>query len=405
MKKIILILITILLITGCKSKTKENKNNQMIDLSGYSLSEVEKYAKDNNIELEIEYVNSSVKKDYLVSQDVKSGTSLKEVSNLKVTISTGRLDDSVYQEYNVNELGRVPVMMYHGIHDKKNSETNYTGGNVDKDGYQRTAEAFRDDLEFYYQSGYRMIRLVDYINGIIDVELGKSPIVITFDDSLKNNINVLGLDDNGDIIIDPNSAVGVLEEFKKKYPDYNVTATFFANAGLFDQPEYTEKILNWLIDNGYDIGNHTYSHVNFKNVDANTSVKEVASMYMLLDEYIKGKYVNIIALPFGSPGSTEHANFKYILSGNYDGYEYHTDSCLRVGWEADYSPFSKTFKKEFIKRIRAYDNNGEDFDITYNFKILEKNRYISDGNKDNIVVSKENLDYVNNIYNLNVISY
>ena len=33
-----------------------------------------------------------------------------------------------------------------------------------------------------YKNGYRMIRLQDYIDGIIDVELGKSPIVLTFDD-------------------------------------------------------------------------------------------------------------------------------------------------------------------------------------------------------------------------------
>ena len=51
--------------------------------------------------------------------------------------------------------------------------------NVDVDGYQRTAEAFRQDLQFYYDNGYRMIRLNDYINGNIDVEAGKSPICLT----------------------------------------------------------------------------------------------------------------------------------------------------------------------------------------------------------------------------------
>ena len=407
MKRIFVCLICLLclsVISGCGKKSEEKKN-LMVDLKGYSLSEIEAYAKENNLKLNINYQNSSEKKDTLLSQSINSGTDLKDESKLDIILSSGRLDDSVYEEYKVNELGRVPVMMYHGIHNKKNSETNYTGGNVDKDGYQRTSEAFYNDLEFYYQNGYRMIRLVDYINGNIDVELGKSPIVITFDDSLKNNIIVTGLDKNGDIIIDPNSAVGILEQFKKKYPDYNVTATFFVNATLFEQPEYTEKILKWLVDNGYDIGNHTYSHVNFKNATANESVEEVATLYQLLDKYIPGKYVNIVALPFGSPGSSEHANFKYILSGNYNGYEYHTDSTLRVGWEADYSPFSPLFNKTFIKRIRAYDNNGNDFDIAYNFKVLENERYISDGNPDNVVVSKDYLKYITNADSFNVISY
>ena len=103
-------------------------------------------------------------------------------------------------------------MMYHGIHNIKSSDTAYTGGNIDKDGYQRTAEAFRNDLEFYYSNGYRMIRLKDYIDGIIDVPLGKSPIILTFDDGLENNFRINGLDEDGNLIIDPNCAVGILEE-------------------------------------------------------------------------------------------------------------------------------------------------------------------------------------------------
>ena len=66
-----------------------------------------------------------------------------------------------------------------------------------------------------------------------------------------------GYDEKGNIIIDPNCAVGILEEFKKKYKDFNVTATFFLNGGMFQQKEYNEKIIKWLIENGYDIGKHT----------------------------------------------------------------------------------------------------------------------------------------------------
>lgn len=47
-----------------------------------------------------------------------------------------------------------------------------------------------------------MIRLDDYINGKVDVEYGKSPIILTFDDGNEDNIKVTGLDDNGNIIID-----------------------------------------------------------------------------------------------------------------------------------------------------------------------------------------------------------
>lgn len=311
---------------------------------------------------------------------------IKEEENNKEQEEVKELTIEDYQNNNVDELGEVPIMMYHGIHNKKSSETDYTGGNVDKDGYQRTTEAFINDLEFYYSEGYRMIRLTDYVDGNIDVELGKSPIILTFDDGLSNNIKVTGLDENGNIIIDPNSAVGILESFKKKYPDYNVTATFFVNGGLFEQKEYNEKILKWLVDNGYDIGNHTYSHVNFSNADSNKSQEEVGSVYEILDNIIPNKYVNIVALPYGSPYSLEHANMPYIFNTNYNGKTYITKSALRVGWKAESSPFSSDFNPKFLKRIRAYDNNGEEFDIEMNFKLLKNTRYISDGDVNTVVV-------------------
>ena len=371
----------------------------MIDLSDLTVDEIKNYAIDNKLELTIEEEYNEIDKDKVISQSINIGNEIKENDKLIVKISLG-LD---YETLKVNELGNVPIMMYHGIHDV--TDNKYTGGNVDKDGYQRTKEAFINDLEFYYQNGYRMIRLNDYVNGIINVEAGLSPIIITFDDGLANNIKVTGLDENGDIIIDPNCAVGILEEFKKKYKDFNVTATFFVNGGLFNQSKYNEKILNWLVENGYDIGNHTYSHVDFTTVDKEKTVKEVGLLYNLLDKYIPNKYVNIIALPFGSPYDKYHENFSSIMKGIYNDKQYENIAALRVGWEAEYSPFNKSFDKTFLKRIRAYDNNGEEFDIEMNFKILKNNRYISDGDKDKITIPKDKENSINNIYNLEINTY
>ena len=378
---------------------KTDSKNLMIDLVGKTKEEAIVFADEHNLNLEFKEVSNSYEKDKIFKQSIEVNSEINENDNLIIYISKG----INYEELKVDESGNVPIMMYHGIHNVTDNE--YTGGNVDKDGYQRTAQAFRNDLEFYYNSGYRMIRLEDYVNGIIDVEAGYSPIIITFDDGLSNSIKVTGLDENGNIIIDPNSAVGILESFKQKYPDYNVTATFFINGGLFNQSEYNEKILNWLVNNGYDIGNHTYSHVDFTTVSKEKSVQEVGSMYNLLDKYIHGKYVNIVALPFGSPYDKDHENFSSILNGVYNDKEYNTIATLRVGWEAEYSPFNKNFDKTFLKRIRAYDNNGKEFDIEMNFDILENNRYISDGDKNTITIPKAKEDKINNLYNLNVKTY
>lgn len=335
--------------------------------------------------------NSNIKEQEVVEKN--------EIQEIK------KLTPEDYKNNNVNELGEVPIMMYHGIQNKKDSETSFTGGNIDKDGYQRTSESFIKDLEFYYNNGYRMIRLTDFTDGNIDVELGKSPIILTFDDGLQNNIKVTGIDSNGEIIIDPNSAVGILETFKNKYPDFNVTATFFVNGGLFNQPEYNEKILTWLVKNGYDVGNHTNSHVDFSRVNTIKTQEEVGKLYNILGQIIPGKYVNIIALPFGSPYNFEHENMKYIFNSNYDNKSYETKSTLRVGWKSENSPFSINFNSKFLKRIRAYDNNGKEFDIEMNFNLLEKNRYISDGDINTIVIKKENEKEVSDVYSKEIIMY
>ena len=402
---ILLIIVICLLLFRNDSNKASSKEVKMPLVVSKNISSIDDLVKNSELILEKVYEYSDeFEKDFIISQSITEGETVNKGDKLVVTISLGKLDKEKLAQDNINELGRVPVMMYHGIVNKKSSETSYTGGNVDKDGYNRTVEAFKEDLEFYYQNGYRMIRAIDYVNGIIDVPYGKSPIVLTFDDGSANNIKVNGVTLDGEIIIDENSAVGVLESFKKKYPDFNVTATFFVNGSLFKQSEYNEKILKWLVENGYDIGNHTKTHVNFSDASTKESEEEVGFVYNKLDSIIPDKYVKLVALPFGSPYKKTHANFSHIINSNYNGINYETVSTFRVGWMPDYSPFSKDFDKEFIMRVRAYDNNGVDFDIDASFRILEKNRYVSDGNADTIVIKESDASYLNDTI-LKVISY
>ena len=372
-------------------KTKEEKL-VMENLVGKDEKVLNKF-KDLNLVKEYKY-DEAIAKGKIISQSIKENTKYKKTDTLNVVISLGKIDKEKLKADNINEIGKIPIMMYHGIREKTSTSTGTIGGNVDKDGYNRTPEAFRKDLEFYYENGYQMIRLEDYINGKINTEYGKSPIVLTFDDGNEDNIKVQGLDENGNIIIDPNSAVGILEEFKKNHPKTKVTATFFVNGGLFNQSQYNEKILNFLVDNGYDVGNHTQYHLDIKKSTADKVQKEIAYVYDELERIIPNKYVKIIALPFGSPYSKENENFKYVLSTTYNEKTYETAAALRVGWEPEVSPFDKTFDKTFLKRCRAYDNNGQEFDIEMVFKMLEYNRYISDGNENTIVISEKDKDKV-----------
>ena len=393
-----IILLFIIIFVGYKIVANLIKEEDvlLIDMKNMKLNEAKAWLNENKVSVKIEYeYNDSIDKDNIISQSVDSGTNIKEIDSVSLIVSLGKRDKDKLKRDGINELGKVPVMMYHGIVDKSNSDTPYTGGNVDKDGYTRTAEAFRKDLEMYYQKGYRMIKLSDYINGNISVEYGKSPIVLTFDDGNANNIKVTGLDSNGEIIIDKNSAVGILEEFKKKYPDYGVTAIFFIHSGLFQQPEYNEKIMKWLVDHGYEVGNHTLGHNNLNNTTTDETQKVVGGMYQKLESILGDKYSKIIALPYGNPTSNKHANYPYVVKGEYNGFKYETLGAMRVGWEPEVSSYHKDFNPLYIKRCRAYDNNGREFDIEMVFKMLDSTRYISDGDAKTIVTSSKNKDMIN----------
>ena len=398
------ILIFVFIFIG--SFINRDNNLYMIDVVDKNIDVVYELLEKFDLEIDIMYeYNDKYAKDNVISQSILVDDVINKGDNLQLVVSRGKLDKDKFKSDGINELGKVPIMMYHGIKNMKNSETDYVLGNVDRDGYTRTVEAFRNDLETYYQKGYRMIKLSDYIDGVIDVEYGYSPIILTFDDGNANNIRVTGLDDDGNIIIDPNSAVGVLEEYKKKYPDYNVTAIFFVTNNLFNQPEYNEKIIKWLVDNGYEVGNHTQGHNNFSEIDSAKTQQVVGYMYNKLDSIIGDRYSKIVALPFGSPYNKMHDNYKYILKGTYNGINYETEAALRVGWEPEVSPFNKDFDKSFLKRCRAYDNNGLDFDIEMTLRILEKNRYISDGDVNTVVTNSENSDIINSSIDKELILY
>ncbi len=388
MKKIIGLLIVILFFSGCSSSSLDPVEEIKTDFKNMSLKETEEYASKHDL-----VITKTYEYDDTISKDVVISSKLDN-KKLDLVISKGSIPVSDFKEKGVNELGKVPIMMYHGIRKKTSTSTGTIGGNVDKDGYNRTPDAFREDLEFYYQNGYRMIRLNDYINGIVDVTLGNSPIILTFDDGNEDNFKVIGVNDDGSLKFDPDSAIGILEAFKKKYPDFKVTATFFLTGALCNQPKYNEEIIKWLVTNGYDVGNHTKTHLDIKKSSSERVQMEISYVYDQLETIIPDKYVKIIALPFGSPYKKTHDNYKYVLETNYNNKTYKTDGALRVGWEPEVSCFDKTFDKTFLKRCRAYDNNSKEFDITMVFNMLKKTRFISDGDASLITIPESLKDKI-----------
>ena len=105
-----------------------------------------------------------------------------------------------------NNKGKVMVLEYHKI---DHPESRWT----------RTPENFRKDLQRFYEKGYQLIRMDDFLENRIRVVKGKTPLILTFDDSSPGQLRFLP-DGKGGYKVDPDCAVGILESFYARHPDF-----------------------------------------------------------------------------------------------------------------------------------------------------------------------------------------
>lgn len=188
-----------------------------------------------------------------------------------------------------NELGQVPVFVYHLI-DKEETR------------WSRTPENFRRDLLELYDRNYVLVSLNDYVNGNINIPAGKSPAVITFDDGTPGQFRLLEKE-NGETAPDPDCAVGILMDFGEKHPGFGHTATFFLNDEPFGQPEYRQKKLQMLNQLGFEIGNQDFDPALIQRIQVFTDNGR-NSLVNWLDRISATRYVSdgrkdTIAVPGG----------------------------------------------------------------------------------------------------------
>lgn len=276
-----------------------------------------------------------------------------------------------------NEAGEIMVLMYHNIGKEEST-------------WVRTVENFKKDLQVLYDKGYRPISLKDFVSNDIDIEAGFTPVVITFDDGQQNNFNIIEKD--GEKIVDPDCAVGIMEEFHKKHPDFPLKATFFVfGKNPFRQKELVGYKLNYLVEKGFDIGNHTIGHENFTNLGPEEIQKAVGENAIFLESIIKDYTINTLALPFGSrPKNKEYE--KYLQRGKYEEKIYDNIAILNVGWKPSVSPIDKKFNPYSIQRVRASETNVDGvgmYDWLDYFDKHPEKRYISDGNPKVVTVPKK----------------
>ena len=279
-----------------------------------------------------------------------------------------------------NELGEVMVVMYHGL-GKKNSA------------YVRTPDSFRADLKDYYEMGFRPINLGDYVDGNIEVEAGMTPIVLTFDDGNRSNFNLIEQD--GEWVIDPDCAIGIITAFNEAHPDWALKGSFFLNGGTpFGQKEHVNYKVNWLVENGFEVGNHSYGHEDLTEQDQAGIQKTLGRNIQEIESRIEGYTVNTLALPFGKRPK-DQVRYDLVTAGAYEGVPYEHKAILLVGWKPEVSVFDKSFDPLAIMRVQSGDGEFQMIHWLADYRKNPHKRFISDGNVKTITVPEKIVDRIN----------
>lgn len=283
-------------------------------------------------------------------------------------------------KFPANELGRIPVLEYHLITDKNAV-------------YERTHQGLRRDIEMLYQRGYRPISVSEMVDKRIDLPAGQSPVVLVFDDASPSQFRYI--ERNGQLEIDPTSAVGILLEFNKAHPDWRNRAVFcllpaaqagrslFGDKGIEGQKtEWRFTKVKFLADQGFELCNHTLYHARLDRAGA--KVEEfIARGDMAIDSVVPGYKVRTFALPLGMwPHNRELAKRGSWRDAKGRTITYSYDAILEVTGGPSRSPFDPQFNRYSIPRVQVIGDSA----VVRTLNSLEKHgqRYVSDGDPRNV---------------------
>jgi Polysaccharide deacetylase len=283
-------------------------------------------------------------------------------------------------ELRPNELGSIMVLMYHDIRTPEST-------------WVRTPANLSKDLSILFEKKYQSISLIDFVSGNFNTDKGYTPVVLTFDDGTAGQFRVIG--QNGNKIPDPQSAVGILEDFSAAHSAFKPKATFFVNGrNPFKEPTLVSYKLNYLLAHGMEIGNHTSKHQNLGSKEM-SSPQAIQSAIGLQSAYLESQLssfpdyrIRTLALCFGSRPKQPFLQ-KYLAGGMQNGTPYENIAVLNVGSSPARSPFDKAFNPYSIPRIRASEIKTAGTGLYDWVKYFDKHpdeRFVSDGNADTVTI-------------------
>ena len=204
---------------------------------------------------------------------------------------------------------------------------------------------------------------------------GKTPVVLTFDDSTKEQ---LAYDADGEVKKD--TAIGILLDFARTHPDFKPAGTFFVNREPFAGVAEGDEMLRFLVGQGFEIGNHTHDHIPLNQKDDAGVQQALVMGQRIIKSAVPQARVATMALPLGAMPENE----RLARRGSWGGESYRHDGVFLVGAEPAASPFAKSWNPSGIPRIRTGPWGGGEPNYAAGFWLdwLKRNperRYVSDG--------------------------
>lgn len=302
------------------------------------------------------------------------------------------LSKAQLKAFHPNAAGAVMIVMFHKFEPNEPIEQ----------GLNCPPAQFEKWLNELYKSGYRPISLTDFVENRINLPIGTTPIIFTFDDGWESQFKYIIQD--GEPKIDPNCAVGMMDAFHLKHPDWATKGTFFLlphsryTVAPFHQLGFVDQKLQYLLKEGYEIGNHTVHHP-FLHSKSNEQVEaEIGGAVKRLHELVPNLKIDTLALPYGSYPKDR----KLAISGGYEGIKYHNQAVMLAGWRPVLSPITKpnvspynelgvfaAFRPASLDRIKPLPHHTQTAGLQYwihYFDLHPEDRYISSGQPNLFVV-------------------
>lgn len=301
----------------------------------------------------------------------------------------GHLVRTDYENYQPNESGEIPIIMFHRFLEE------YDG--KDKE-YTTTFREFEALLEDLYNRGFRLISMKDFIECNIDVPAGTMPMVFTFDDGTPGQFSLI--EENGTLKVNPKSAVGILMAFNEKHPDFGLKGIFYVNMDIGDNTFKGAGTLKdrfeFLLEHGFELGTHTWGHINYK-----TQAKSAEDVINSLGKNQKAAYGILpdlefysLALPYGSLPQSD-ALKAYLREGTYEDIHYRHQSIMAVGSNPSKPSISPDYNPDYVPRIRSQGMEPVLQDLTWWLSKMTSDRmFVSDGDPSTIVVPEGRKDRV-----------